>query len=194
MSKPCSQLNTKAIRDKAECHIIAAIEKTCSVVAFKCVWGVDDDEIERAWNWICDKRDECDLILSKLSEVCFFFSAISTSKLDSKKKKSKTADEAKEGDESSEESEINPSQMSSPGKQIFPAISYWLACQTQNGSVVNPLKIQRALVVCDLELYLSRASRRKNSHDLNQLCQVLKDHKNPCLMNLVEASYQHCLR
>ena len=28
---------------------------------------------------------------------------------------------------------------------------------------------------------------------LNQLCQVLKDHKNPCLMNFVEASYQHCL-
>ena len=44
MSKPCSQLNSKVIRDKAECHIIAAIEKKCSVVAFKCVWRVHDDE------------------------------------------------------------------------------------------------------------------------------------------------------
>ena len=61
MSKPCSQLNSKVIRDKAECHIIAAIEKKCSVVAFKCVWRVHDDEIERAWSWICEKRDECDL-------------------------------------------------------------------------------------------------------------------------------------
>ena len=34
MSKPCSQLNSKVIRDKVECHIVAAIEKTCSVVAF----------------------------------------------------------------------------------------------------------------------------------------------------------------
>ena len=112
MSKPCSQLNSKVIRDKAECHIIAAIEKKCSVVAFKCVWRVHDDEIERAWNLICEKRDECDLTLSKMSEVCFYFSAISTSKLDSKKKTSKRSqpDEARESDDSNEESQINPSQ------------------------------------------------------------------------------------
>ena len=87
MSRPCSQLNSKAIRDKAECEVVARIEKLCSVVAFKCVWRVDDEEIENAWNWICDKRDECDSTLSKLREVCFFFSAISTSKRDSKKRK-----------------------------------------------------------------------------------------------------------
>ena len=181
ISKPCSQLNSKVIRDKVECHIVAAIEKTCFFVAFKCVWRVSDEEIQQAWNWICEKRDECDLELSKLSEVCFFFSAISTSKLDSKKKKSTTSDEGREIDESNEESAINPSQISTPGKQVFPAISYWVG-------------IQRALGKCGLEFYLSRASRKKNSHDLNQLCQVLKDHKNPCLMNFVEASYQHCLR
>lgn len=194
MSKPCSQLNSKVIRDKAECNIIAAIENRCSVVAFKCVWRVKDGEIERAWNWICEKRDECDLILSKLSEVCFFFSAISTSQLESKNKKCKKGHERKEGEESNEESAINPSQISSPGKQIYPAISYWVACQTQNGSAVNPFKIQRALGKSGIEFYLSRASRKKNSHELNQLCQVLKDHKNPCLMNFVETSYQHCLR
>ena len=98
-----------------------------------------------------------------MSEVCFFFSAISTSKLDSKKKTSKRSqpDEARESDDSNEESQINPSQISSQGKQIFPAISYWLACQTQNGSAVNPFKIQRALVKCGLEFYLSRASMKK---------------------------------
>ena len=37
MGKPCSQLNSKVIRDKVECHIVGTIEKTCSVVAFKCV-------------------------------------------------------------------------------------------------------------------------------------------------------------
>ncbi|CAH3170701.1 unnamed protein product [Porites lobata] len=161
MSKPCSQLNSKVIRDKVECHIVAAIEKTCYVVAFKCAWRVSDEEIQQAWNWICEKRDECDLELSKLSEVCFFFSAISTSKLDSKKKKSRTSDEGLETDESNEESAINPSQISTPGKQVFPAISYWVACQTQNGSAVNPMKIQRALGKCGLEFYLSRASRKK---------------------------------
>jgi len=55
MSKLCSQLNSKVIRNKAECHIVAAIEKTCFVVAFKCVWRGSDDEIERAWSWISGK-------------------------------------------------------------------------------------------------------------------------------------------
>ena len=105
------------------------------MVAFKCVWRVNDGEIERAWNWICEKRDECDVVLSKLSEVCFFFSAISTSKLGSKKKKSNATDGPRENDDSNDESAINPSQISTPGKQIFPAISYWVACQTENGSV-----------------------------------------------------------
>ena len=57
MSKPCSQLNSKLIRYKAECSVIARVEKQCSIVDFKCVWHVQDKEIERAWNWICQKRD-----------------------------------------------------------------------------------------------------------------------------------------
>ena len=171
-----------------EFPIVAAIEKTCSVVAFKCVWRVSDEEIQQAWNWICEKRDECDLELSKLSEVCFFFSAISTSKLDSKKKKSRTSDEGRETDESNGESAINPSQISTPGKQVFPAISYWVACQTQNASAVNPMKIQHIIGKCGLQ-----GIKEKNCHDLNQLRQVIKDHKNPCQMNFVEASHQHCL-
>ena len=70
MSRPCSQLNSKAIRDKAECEVVARVENLCSIVAFKCVWRVDDEEIENAWNWICEKREECDSTLSKLQEVC----------------------------------------------------------------------------------------------------------------------------
>ena len=144
-----------------EFHIVAAIEKTCSVVAFKCVWRVHNEEIQQAWNLICEKRDECDLELSKVSEVCFLFSAISTSKLDGKKKKSRTSDKRRETNKLNEESAINPSQISTPGKQVFPAISYWVACQTQNDSAVNLVKIQHALGKCGLECYLSRASRKK---------------------------------
>ena len=100
------------------------------------------------WNWICEKRDECDLQLSKVNEVCFFFSAISTSKLDTKKRKSRQRPQApRESDESNDESSINASQLSSPGKHVFPAISYWVACQTQNGSAINPLKARSEVVV-----------------------------------------------
>ena len=66
----------------------------------------------------------------------------------------------------------------------FPAISYWVACQTSNGALVNLFKIPRAV----------GASRKISSQNLNILYQVLKDHKNPCGMQLVESSYQNCLR
>ena len=35
MNKPCSQLNSKVIRNKAECHIVAAIEKICCCMMMK---------------------------------------------------------------------------------------------------------------------------------------------------------------
>ena len=161
MSKPCSQLNSKLIRDKAECSIIAKVEKQCSVVGFKCVWRVKDQEIENAWNWICEKRDECDLKLSKVNGVCFFFSSTSTSKLDTKKRKTPQRSQAlRESDDSSDESAISASQLSLPGKKVFPAISYWVACQTPNGSAMNPLKLQSAR---EKDLALPKASRPLDS-------------------------------
>lgn len=66
----------------------------------------------------------------------------------------------------------------------FPAISYWVACQTSNGALVNLFKIPRAV----------GASRKIGIQNLNILYQVLKDHKNPCGMQLVESPYQNCLR
>ena len=40
MSRPCSQLSSKAVRDKAECEVVARVENLCSIVAFKCVGGL----------------------------------------------------------------------------------------------------------------------------------------------------------
>ena len=164
MSKPCSQLNSKLIRDKAECSIIAKVEKQCSVVGFKCVWRVKDQEIENALELDLRKtrRVQCDLKLSKVNGDCFFFSSISTSKLDTKKRKTPQRSQAlRESDDSSDESTISASQLSSPGKKVFPAISYWvLACQTPNGSAMNPLKLQSAR---EKDLALPKASRPLDS-------------------------------
>ena len=91
----------KDITDKAECHMIAAIwENVFCCGIEKCAWRERDEEIQQAWNGICKKQVECDFELSNLSEVCFFFSVISTSKLQSKKKKSRTSDEGQETEES----------------------------------------------------------------------------------------------
>ena len=129
-------------------------------------------------------------------EKCAFSSRLGTSKRDRKKggKAPHKTKDIHESEDSNEETTLNASQLSSPGKQTYPAISYWVACQTSNGAPINSLKVQRAVSSCGLEYYSSRVSRKQSSQNLNVLCQVLKDHKNPCVMQLVESSYQHCLR
>ena len=170
MSRPCSQLNSKAIRGKAKCEVVARVENLCSIVAFKYVWRVDDEEIENARNWICEKRDECDSTLSKLQEVCFLFSAISTSKKDTKKRKvNRKSQETIESDDSNDETTLNASQLSLPRKQTFPARLYWLACQTNNSAPINSLKVQKAVGSFGLEFYSSQASRKRNSQNVNML-------------------------
>ena len=90
---------------------------------------------------------------------------------------------------------VNASQLSLPeSKHSQPYLTGWLAKQTMVRSLMRLESIELSQVAVNLEYYESRASRKKNCcHDLNQLCQVFKDHKNLCLMQLVESSYQHCL-
>ena len=43
-SLPCSQLNSKRLWGLLECKILPIVEKTCTVIAAKCVWCVSKDE------------------------------------------------------------------------------------------------------------------------------------------------------
>ena len=82
----------------------------------------------------------------------------------------------------------------STDKKPLPAVSYWIACKTTNGAAASTRSIQAALLKRDVEVTLSRTSYTRGSDVLNKLCKVLKDHKNPCMMQLVATSYHHCLR
>ena len=205
MSRPCRQLNSKVIRGVAECSILPIVEKKCSIIAVKCIWRVADEEIDQAWRWICEKRDLSDETLRKLEEVAFFFSAISTCESGPKKgNKRKCAKKStdRDAEDSNTEGESDESASMSQGstvvavanKKIFPAISYWIACQTRNGAQASHVSITSALLKCDLEVTSTRTTRKSGSDTLNKLCQVLKDHKNQFMEQLVASSYQHCLR
>ena len=193
MSKPCSQLNSKVIRDKAESHIIAAIEKKCFVVAFKCVWRVHDDEIERAWNWICERETNAILLCPNWARSAFSFRQSALQNLTAKSNRLKDHSRMK-----LEKATIRMRNLKSilhkslhKGKNISCNI---ILAGVSNSERFCSESTQDSTRSCNLWLGVLPASREKSSHDLNQPCQVLKDHKNPCLMNFVEASYQHCLR
>jgi len=45
-----------------------------------------------------------------------------------------------------DKSSVNASQLSYPGKQTYPAISHWVACQTNNGLAINSLRLLPCLM------------------------------------------------
>ena len=201
MARPCRQLNSKVIRGVAECSILPIIETKCSVIAIKCIWRVEDDQIDNAWRWICEKRDSCDTTLRNLQEISFFLSSISTSESNAgKRKKKKESNTGRDDDWETEDADETTllsqgaNVVALANKKIYPAVSYWIACQTRNGAMASHHSIQSALLKCGLEVTATRTSRKSGSDALNKLCQVLKDHKNQFMEQLVASSYHHCLR
>ncbi len=69
--------------------------------------------------------------LSSMKEVLFFFSSVSTSLLNGNSKGDKDADD------DGSQANVVFSQLSRPGKQVHPAFTYWVACQTSNSSTMN---------------------------------------------------------
>jgi len=68
-----------------------------------------------------------------------------------------------------------------------------VAIQSANGAPVDALVLHSALVQCEVEVNSTRASAKKGGGDiLNKLCQLLKDHKNNFMTDLVIASYKCC--
>ena len=135
--------------------------------------------------------------------ISFFFSAISManySKCDGQTGKGR-GKRSREIDSEAEEDGLASAILSqstnvdlSTDKKPLPAVSYWIACKTTNGAAASTRSIQAALLKRDVEVTLSRTSYTRGSDVLNKLCKVLKDHKNPCMMQLVATSYHHCLR
>ena len=204
MSRPCSQLNSKRLRDLLQCKVLPIVQKTCSVIAVKCVWRVSDEENAQGWRYICEKRDECDQALKKLRDVSFFFSAISTANYGASKGSGGGKNRKRSREESGQDEDVDGMENAvlsqgsrvvlSNDKKLIPSVSYWIACQTRNGVPANTRPIQEALLACDVEVTFSKTSSRAQNDILNKLCQVIKDHKNPCMMQLVSSSYRFCLR
>ena len=79
--------------------------------------------------------------------------------------------------------------------KTYPSITYWIAIQSPNGAPVDALVVHRALVKCEVEVNSTRASAKKGGCDiLNKLCQLVKDHKNDFMCDLIMHSYKRCLK
>ncbi|KAL9982936.1 hypothetical protein ACROYT_G005051 [Oculina patagonica] len=206
---PCRQLNSQAIRSAALCYISPIIAGKCSIIRAQCLCKVNEEGLETAWNDVCLKREACDKAISGIKNVAFFFSSISAQGRKKPRGKNR-ANNNKDGDESNDSGDdVTPSQLASSATlefisnyptvindRLFPSLNYWIALTTPNGAPANPITIHRALLDINVDTTAKQVPcyEGKESVAMKELFQVLKDHKNPMIQELVNNSYQTCFQ
>ena len=136
---------------------------------------------------ICNKRDECDQALKKIQGLAFFFSAIST--IESRVDKDKIEREPDEEDEEQEKK--------TKSVIYWPAISYWIAVQSPNGTRASTVPVHSVLLDTEMEVnakVLPECKKGKEEKSAASLCTTLKDHNNNFLQEKVDLSFSYGLK
>ncbi|KAL9954645.1 hypothetical protein ACROYT_G042210 [Oculina patagonica] len=203
---PCRQLNSQAIKSSVLCYISPIVAGKCSIVSAKCVCKITEEGFQRAWKNVCKIRELCDEAIFGVQNVAFFFSAISAQGPQKSRGKKQPSAVEPESDDNNEEL-LTSSQVASNASQewlsnhstvvdekLRPTINYWIALTSPNGAPVNPIHIHRALLDCDVETTATQVPcyEGRESAAMKSLYNVLKDHKNPMIQDLVNSSYEHC--
>ena len=138
------------------------------VLACRAIWRVTPEDRELAKNQICSKRLMLDELLAKIAGVQFFFSCITMMRSNSKR--------ARCGEEKGKEAEI------------YPGVAYFIAYRQND--LCDENAIFATLHNADMEPMITKIHA---SSAAATLLQVLKDHANTCVQNLVNASNTYCL-
>ena len=144
-------------------------------------------KLDDQWLKTCNKRDECDQALKKIQGLAFFFSAIST--IESRVDKDKIEREPDEEDEEQEKK--------TRSVIYWPAISYWIAVQSPNGTRVSTVPVHSVLLDTEMEVnakVLPECKKGKEEKSAAPLCTTLKDHNNNFLQEKVDLSFSYGLK
>ena len=136
----------QSIRSALVSRILPAVT-TCSLISVKFGYRKNFDASkanpEDLRLEICNKRDECDEAVKRIPGVAFFFSAVAA--IESRVKQD-------EGNENTVE--VCGDNNSNRQKKVvyWPAISYSIAVQSQNGAHVSTLPFHSALLETEMEV------------------------------------------
>ena len=160
---------------------------TCSLISAKVSYrkcdGIPDTKPDELWVQICNKRDECDQAIKRIPGMAFFFSAVAA--IERRGKKGHTNEDTEEegdGRNSSEKQQV----------VYWPAISYWMAVQSQNGTHVSTVPVHSALLEIGMEVTakaLPDCNKGREEQSSAPLCTTLKDHSNHFLQSKVDISF-----
>ena len=137
---------------------------------------------DELWAQICKKRDECDQAVKRIPGMAFFFSAVAA--VESKVRNDQT------NEDTGEEGNNNTSHK----QQVvyWPAMSYWMAVQSQNGTHVSTVPVHSALLEIGMDVTakaLPDCKKGREEQSSAPLCTTLKDHSNHFLQNKVDISF-----
>ncbi|KAL9978141.1 hypothetical protein ACROYT_G015628 [Oculina patagonica] len=187
-SVPARQLNSKSIRSALVSRILP-VASTCSLISAKVSFrkcdGRPNTNPDELWLQICSKRDECDQAIKNIPGMAFFFSAVSAVESRVKKDPRNEVIEEEGGDAPNAKKVI-----------FWPAILYWIAVQSQNGTHVSTVPIHSALLETGMDItakILPDCKKGKEEESSSPLCTTLKDHSNEYLQKKVDLSFAHGL-
>ena len=137
------------------------------ILVCRAIWCVTPEDRELARNQICSKRLILDELLVKIAGVQFFFSCITMMRSNSKR--------ARCGEGRGKEAEI------------YPGVAYFIAYRQND--LCDENAIFTTLHNAHMEPTITKIHA---SSAAATLLQVLKDHANTCVQNLVNASNTYC--
>ena len=174
---------------------ILPIAATCSLISAKvsyCKNGRANTNLDDLWLNICNKRDECDQAIKRIPGIAFFFSAVAA--VESRVNKDQINDDAEQAE--GDDDKTNNNSNSATKIIYWPAISYWIAVQSQNGAHVSTVPVHTVLLETGMEVTakaLPDCKKGKEEQASSPLCTTLKDHANSFLQNKVDLSFNRGL-
>ena len=162
----------KLLKTKDKTHNFFQISNDCKAVSCRAIWRVCAEDIQLAQYQIASKRLELDDLLCKINGVQYFFSAISCVA-----------------------SNARSSSQVPRARQSYPAIAYFIVYrETQT---CNENLLFAAMHNHDTEPEISPIRVRSSNQiekAAKQLFQVVKDHNNPTIQEMLDISNVYCYR
>ena len=119
---------------------------TCSLISAKVSYrkidGRANTNPDELWLQICNKRDECDQAIKWIPGVAFFFSAVAAVESRVKKNPTNEGTEEEGGDNNNNAKQV----------MYWPALSYWIVVQSQNGTHVSTVPVHSVLLETGMEV------------------------------------------
>ena len=171
---------------------------------------------ELAENLLCSKRLDTDDALCKLAEIQFFFSSVTGVTRNKKRKHSTECEELNEGKDAeleeqdsnsliNETSETEKSSQSSSSHadsseavleepDFYPAIAYFVAFTESEDCNANNIfqVLHESETIAQVRQIASRSKKPNTNQIASDFFNVLKEHNNPAIENIVKKSNELC--